>query len=105
MDMAQLGRALAAFAVNSPTHWPNHFSQVFLAVAQQQPVTFAELEEVLGLSNSAISRTVAALGETHRKGTTGYGLCVVSKDPAEGRRFIVMLTAKGEALKRQLLAC
>lgn len=103
MHLHQLASALAAFAVHSPTHWPNHFSQLFLAVAEHQPATFKELGETLALSNSAVSRTVAALGETHRKGTSGFGLVSVAPDPYEGRRLIVTLTQKGEALKRQLL--
>jgi DNA-binding MarR family transcriptional regulator len=103
MDLRQLASALSAFAVHSPTHWPNHFSQLFLAVAEHQPATFRELGDVLGLSNSAISRTVAALGDTNRKGADGFGLVAVAPDPYEGRRLIVTLTPKGEALKRQLL--
>ena len=102
--LKQIEQGLACFSCLSPTHFPNHFAQVFLVVAQHQPITYAELEKAMGLSNSAISRTIAALGKEHRKGTPGYGLCDVIKDPAEGRRHLVMLTPKGEALKRQLLS-
>ena len=43
-----------------------------------------------------------ALGQTNRRGDPGYDLLKVDADPSEGRRFIVTLTAKGRALKRQL---
>ena len=103
MDMDQLGRALAAFAVLSPTHLPIHFVQVFLFVAAaKRPCTFQEVMAALDLSNSAVSRTVMALGQETRKGQPGFHLLLVEKDPAEGRRYIIMLTQKGKALSRQI---
>ena len=104
MDHDQLARALAAFAVFDPTHFPLHFAQVFLVVARKGPCTFQTVMEDLDLTNSAVSRTVMALGETNRKGQPGFDLLCVIRDPAEGRRFLIMLTPKGKALSRQLLA-
>ena len=102
MDLPQLARGLAAFAVFSPTHFPLHFAQVFLVVAEKGPCTFQKVMEELDLTNSAVSRTVMALGETNRKGQPGFDLLCVVRDPAEGRRFLIMLTPKGKALSRQL---
>lgn len=102
MDLRQLRQGLAAFAVLDPTHLPVHFIQVFLLVAEKGKVTFREIEETLNMSNSAVSRTVMALGETHRKGKQGFELLEVIPDPSEGRRFLVQLTSKGQAFKRQL---
>ena len=103
MDSDLLARALGVFAPLNPTHLYVHFVQVFLEVASADgPVTFRELEDALSLTNSAISRTVMALGQTNRRGDPGYDLLKVDADPEEGRRFIVTLTAKGRALKRQL---
>jgi len=102
MDLRQLDTALAAFAVLSPTHLPIHFVQIFLAVGEKGQCTFQELMEDLNLTNSAISRSVQALGETHRKGSPGFDLVETFKDPAEGRRFLVRLSTKGKALYRQL---
>lgn len=104
MDLRQLARAVDLFAVLDPTHLPAHFIQVFLAVATEGPCTFRQIEDSLGLSNSAVSRTLNALGATNRRGYPGFGLVTVERDPREGRRFIVLLTAKGRALKRQLEA-
>jgi len=102
MDHDQLARALAPFAVLSPTHFPLHFAQVFLVVARKGPCTFQTVMEELDLTNSAVSRTVMALGQTNRKGQPGFDLLTVFRDPAEGRRFLITLTPKGKALARQL---
>jgi DNA-binding MarR family transcriptional regulator len=102
MDLRQLERALAAFSVLSPTSLPVHHAQVFLFVARHGPCSYEALEEALALSNSTVSRTVHALGDQHRKGYDGYGLLELARDPEEGRRYLVSLTAKGKALLRQL---
>lgn len=102
MDLSQLERALAAFSVLSPTQFPIHHMQVFLVVANQGRCTYEDLETALNLSNSTVSRTVHALGDTHRRGYDGHGLLETFRDPDEGRRFMVRLTAKGKALVRQL---
>ena len=102
MDLHQLARALSPFAVFSPTHFPLHFAQVFLCVAKHGQCTFQTVMNELDLTNSAVSRTIMALGETNRKGQPGFDLLCVVKDPAEGRRFLIMLTPKGKALTRSL---
>lgn len=103
MDLRELENAVQVFRVLDPTHLPAHHIAVFLVVAQEEPCTFALIEERLGLSTSAVSRTIHALGEEHRRGRPGFRLVTVERDPKEGRRFIAMLTARGQALKRQLL--
>lgn len=102
MDLRELERSLAVFASLDPTHLPIHFAQVFLVVAQEEPCTLRVIEERLDLSNSAVSRTINALGALNRKGHEGFGLVTVVRDPAEGRRFLVQLTPKGKALRRQV---
>jgi DNA-binding MarR family transcriptional regulator len=102
MDLTQLARGLDAFAVLDPTHLPLHHAQVLVLVARDGPCTFRHLEEALNLSPSAISRTVQALGPINRKGQAGYNLLTVERDPEEGRRFLVMLTTRGQAFKRNL---
>ena len=105
MQLAQLSKALGVFAPLSPTHLYCHFVAVFLEVCNADgPVTFRELQDALDLTNSAISRTVQALGKTNRRGEPGYDLLKCHPDPDEGRRFIVTLTAKGKAVQRQLVA-
>lgn len=102
MDLCQLESALAAFSVLNPTQFPIHHVEVFLFVARKGSCSYAEIEEALNLSNSTVSRTVHALGDTHRKGHPGQGLLELHRDPDEGRRYLVRLTARGKALVRQL---
>ena len=102
MDLRQLRQGLAAFAVLDPTHLSVHFVQVFLLVAENERLTFREIEKTLNLSNSAVSRIVMAMGDTNRKGKPGFDLLEVVRDPSENRRFLVQLTSKGQAYKRQL---
>ena len=102
MDHRQLGTALASFAILSPTHLPIHFVQIFLVVGERGQVTFQELMGELNLTNSAISRSVMAMGEINRKGSPGFELLETFKDPREGRRFLVRLSPKGKALYRSI---
>jgi len=67
-------------------------------------VTYRELEEFFGISNASASRIINSLGETsgHRK--SPLGLVVSYPDPADGRRYRVRLTKKGEQVLRTLRA-
>lgn len=100
MDLAQLGRALEAFSAQEPTHLYVHTVQVFLEVARRGQCTYEEISEALNLTNSSVSRVINAIGHTHRSGRPGYGWVETFRDPDEGRRFLVRLTSKGEALAR-----
>lgn len=102
MDLDRLATSLAAFAVYDPTHFPIHFAQVLLVVAEEEPCTFQKVMGKLDLSNSAVSRTVMALGQLNRRGQPGFDLLTTFRDPKEGRRFLIKLTPKGKALVRQL---
>ena len=101
MDLDQLARSLNAFAAMDPTVFPLHFAQLFVEVARREQCTFAELEEALGISGGSVSRSVAALSDVNRYGGKGYELLEIHKDPAQPRRYLVKLTAKGKALVRQ----
>lgn len=104
MDLPQLDRLLDLFRVFHPTHFPLHFIQIFAYVAKHGRVTYRDIEEALNLTNGSVSRAVHALGETHRNGHPGLGVLQVSPDPDEGRRLQVHLSAKGQALLRQIKA-
>lgn len=104
MDLRELEGGLAAFAVLSPTALPLHHVQLFLAVAREGAISYRDLEEALNLDNGTVSRVVAAMGSEHWRGYPGHGLLETFRDPAEGRRYLVRLTAKGKALVRQLQA-
>lgn len=102
MDLDQFARALDAFAVHDPTHLYLHHVQVFLEVARHGKRTYEEIADTLKVSTASVSRIAASLSDTHRKGHPGLGLVEIHKDPKEGRRYLLMLSPKGEALVRQL---
>ena len=105
MDLHQLDKALALFSALDPWRLPLHHAQVLLyLVRENKPVTYRQIEEAFGVSNASASRIVNSLSEEspHRKNC--LGLVETIKDPAEGRRLMVRLTAKGKAFARTLEA-
>lgn len=102
MDLRQLDRALAVFAALDPAALPIHWPQILVAVAILGEPTYAEIEELLNLTNSSVSRSVNAMGQQHRLGHRGLGLLVTFPDPENGRRYRIKLSSRGKALVRQL---
>jgi DNA-binding MarR family transcriptional regulator len=69
---------------------------VFLEVARHpQGIRMQDVAKAVGISQSSISRNVAAMSHTHRLGKPGHNLVVAFEDPAERRRKLVRLTDKG----------
>ena len=66
------------------------------------PLKMAEIAEELGLSQSTISRNVAYLGDWNRRKEAGHKLVEAYEDPAERRRKLVRLTAKGKRFVKSL---
>ena len=66
-------------------------------------VNIGDLADSLGISSSASSRNVAALGDWNRKQRPGYGLVTTKLHPDDRRRKAVVLTRKGETVINQLL--
>ena len=105
MDLHQLDKALALFSALDPWRLPLHHAQVLLyLVRENQPVTYRQIEQEFGVSNASASRIVNSLSSDspHRKNC--LGLVETVQDPAEGRRLLVRLTAKGKAFARNLEA-
>ena len=102
MDLDQLARALDAFAAHEPTHLYVHHLQVFLEVVKHKRRTYAQVAKTLSIDASSVSRIAASLSVTHRSGHPGLGFVEIVRDPDEARRFLMVLTSKGEALARQL---
>ena len=102
MDMDQLAKAFNVFASLDPGRLPMHHAQVLLYVLRQGSCTYRDIEQAFGLSNASASRIVNSLSSEspHRKNC--LDMVETIQDPAEGRRLMVRLTAKGKALARQL---
>jgi len=76
---------------------------VLLKVAKSSlPLKMADIAEELGLSQSTISRNVAYLGDWNRRREAGHKLVEAYEDPAERRRKLVRLTAKGRRFVKSL---
>jgi len=105
MDRSRLSAALEVFGSLSDSSLPLHQVALVLFVGTHGPAgcTYAEIENRLGISNAAASRSVNSLSTSarHRK-TEPMGLVEVFIDPAEGRRYRVRLTKKGLNLMRAL---
>ncbi len=86
---------------------PAQMVSTFLWAAIQPRITMRELAERVGVSQSSMSRNVAALspdgvvraGAVYRE---GFGLVVTEDDPNDLRRKIVTLTARGTRLATQI---
>ena len=105
MDRSRLAAALEVFGSLADSSLPLHQVQMVLFIGEHGPAgcTYAEIENRLGISNAAASRSVNSLSTSarHRK-TEPMGLVEVFIDPAEGRRYRVRLTKKGLNLMRAI---
>jgi len=59
-------------------------------------LSMQELVNLIGVSQAAISRNVATLGQGIRPGVEGYGLLRAEEDPYNRRSKLVFLTDKGK---------
>ncbi len=105
MEIKKLIQALDAFAAlhSDPNAVHQHHFRVLLEVFKHDDqCLYKDVMEAVGLANSSVSRIVHALGAEHRTGRPGLGLLKVFRDPDYGRRYVIALTPKGTAFKRQL---
>lgn len=76
---------------------------VLMKVAKSPlPLRMHDIAIELGLSQSTISRNVAYLGDWNRRKEAGHKLLEAYEDPAERRRKLVRLTAKGRRFVKSL---
>lgn len=76
-----------------------HGLNVFVTAAQAdlkgEPLESKEIAAKVGISTSAVSRQVAALGDWHASQKPGLGLLTAIPDLADRRRKPVKLTTRG----------
>ncbi|MBY5849812.1 winged helix-turn-helix transcriptional regulator [Rhizobium leguminosarum] len=68
---------------------------IFLAVVAKPESTITDLANVTGHSTGSVSRNVAALSQTHRKGMPGLDILVAKEDIMDRRNKRISLTPKG----------
>lgn len=83
---------------------PIHMVSVFLAVAMKPGVLQCELPELIGISQSSVSRNVYALGKYDRHGKPGLGLLQQRCGPTGARSPEIHLTKAGKDLVKKLIS-
>lgn len=75
----------------------------FLLVAQKgkEGINMREMQEILGIARSSMSRNVAILSDYQNK--KGFGLLIAQEDPFDRKSKKVFLTQKGSALAKRVL--
>ena len=104
MDLAQLATALEIAGSVDPGGLYVHHLQILVTIREAGPAgcSYRTIEERHGLSNASASRSENALSDNARHRKTSMGLVEIRRDPNEGRRYVVVLTKKGEALMRSI---
>ncbi len=73
------------------------YTPVMRVLAQQQSATIGQLAELAGITQPAVTQTVALMKKE--------GLLLVAADGEDGRQRVVRLSSKGEALLPRLQTC
>lgn len=75
---------------------------LYLRIVQRPGIGMDELAPLLGISQSSVSRNVAALSKFHRLGKPGLDLVEVRLDPRDSRRREIWLSPLGKKLADRL---
>lgn len=100
--VSSLGRVIRMLRTLSPD-MPMQQADVLLTVATRPGLTMNDIAVATGLSQSSISRNVAAMSKFHRLGKPGLNLVEAVIDPREPRRRLVFLTSQGKIFVTKLL--
>lgn len=105
--MSRMSRALAKLQeATGKADLQAQTVQTFLYVTYRHPnqVPMREVEQFLGLSQSASNRNTHYLAEG-AMGMGGYGLVKVEEDPYYRKRKLITLTTTGEKLASEMSDC
>jgi DNA-binding MarR family transcriptional regulator len=94
--------SMDAFRGIGPT-MPMQQVYAFLLVAMEEGRGVQEYAERAGVTQPVMTRILHALGRHRQKGAPGYGLVHQATDTRDLRKRQTFLTAKGEALVRQIV--
>ena len=82
---------------------PMQQADILFQIAIHPGLTMAELVKRTGLSQSSVSRNVAALSKYHRLGEPGLDLVETLNDPRDPRRRLMFLNTNGKTFITKLL--
>lgn len=98
---ALLRHALALFPRQpGASSTPLHFVELFLLIAEHEPLTYQKLEDLTGFSSGTSSRAIRAMSHVDRHHRPGLGLVDIDTSIPGTQRHIITLSQAG----RQLLA-
>jgi DNA-binding MarR family transcriptional regulator len=93
---------MEAFRTIAPI-MPMQQAYAFLLVAMEEGRGVQEYAERAGVTQPVMTRILLALGRHRQKGAPGYGLVHQATDTQDLRKRQTFLTAKGEALMREIV--
>ena len=102
--MSRLAAALRPFRELSTSTSPLPFSLLltFLLIAGKEGSTAVDLARAAGITQGALSRQLADMGQTNRHGGVGLGLVEQRVEIHDRRYTRTVLTEKGGALVRRI---
>lgn len=106
--MARMQDVLQLLCDSMEREAPLHNALVFLTIAEAHAkggtIEIKEIQKLTGLTSSATSRAVGALGEWSYKKRPGLDLIKSRPDYEDRRRKPMVLTEKGEELAKKVTA-
>ncbi|MGV8921653.1 MAG: MarR family winged helix-turn-helix transcriptional regulator [Pseudomonas sp.] len=99
LRLSGIVRAFRAISADMPMQQ----ADILVTIAQSPGLSMNDICVKTHLSQSSVSRNVAALSEFYKLGTPGLGLVEAVNDPREHRRRIVFLTTKGKTFITRLM--
>ena len=73
-----------------------HHFEVFLFIAENEKVSYKDVEDEFNITNAAASRTLNSLSTFARHRQRAIGLIEIERCPNEGRRYLARLSTKGK---------
>lgn len=99
----KLAETLAACREHLGSEIPTQTIEVFLRVCSEPGITMTRLADVVGISQSSVSRNVAMLSKHFKPGKAGLDCVEAREDLHERRRKVVNPTAHGTAVLKKLM--
>lgn len=106
LSLHKLLRVIAVFQRETIVDFGVPQLAIFLQLCIKPGLTMPEIEEILNIPQTGVSRNIKKLSkytEAGYKGVKGYDLVYTRPDLYERRRLAVFLTDKGERLKKEIL--
>ncbi len=82
---------------------PLQEAYAFLFVALEEGCSVSEYAKRAGVTQAVMTRILFALSSRGRRRSPGYGLVQQAADPQDSRRTQTFLTAKGKALRHEIV--